>query len=239
MKNFEAQGFSKTKAFETTGIDVELNMLKNATQAWKKAGSPLNTKTIGNFMAAYIKDKKAVGAYIVVEAASDDTRLRPYQVINEVTTGKRKTSTVYQVKEAELAVKYVKDTKVVKTKVKDEEGNETEVEKTVDFLNPYHKETIKVVSKVKDEDGVETEVEKMKEVDVANVKVLSVGAVEGHATKKSEAFKIMKDLIEANNKDYVVEIVKEVTEGQRYAGYGQYTPSKSAKMGKFLFYVNE
>ena len=232
MKNFEAQGFSKAKAFETTGIDVELTMLKNATQAWKKAGSPLNTKTIGTFMANYIKDKKAVGAYIVVEAASDDTRLRPYNVINEVTTGKRKATTVYQVKEAELAVKWVKDTKVVVDK-------ETLEEKVVEFLTPYHKETIKVVSKVKAEDGTETEVEKLKEVDVANVKVTAVGAVAGKATKKSEAFKLMKELIEENNKDYVVEIVKEVTDGQRYAGYGQYTPSKSAKMGKFLFYVNE
>lgn len=241
MKNFEAQGFSKTKAFETTGIDVELNMLKNATQAWKKAGSPLSTKSINTFMAEYIKAKKAVGAYVVVEAANDDTRLRPYNVINEVTTGKRKSTTTYQVKEAELAVKYVKDTKVVKTKAKDEEsGEEVETEKVVEFMSPYHKETIKVVTKTKDkETGVVTETEKLKEVDVANVKVLSVGVVVGKATKKSEAFKIMKDLIEQNNKDYVVEIVKEVTDGQKYAGYGQYTPSKSAKAGKFLFFVNE
>ena len=49
----------------------------------------------------------------------------------------------------------------------------------------------------------------------------------------------MKELIEANNKDYVVEIVKEVTEGQKYAGYGKYTPSKSAKLGKFMFFVRE
>ena len=40
-------------------------------------------------------------------------------------------------------------------------------------------------------------------------------------------------------KDYVIEIVKEVTEGQKYAGYGQYTPSKSAKLGKFMFFVQE
>jgi hypothetical protein len=49
----------------------------------------------------------------------------------------------------------------------------------------------------------------------------------------------MKDLIEANKKDYVIEIVKEITDGQKYAGYGQYTPSKSAKLGKFIFYVQE
>ena len=49
----------------------------------------------------------------------------------------------------------------------------------------------------------------------------------------------MKELIEENKKDYVVEIVKEVTAGQKYAGYGQYTPSKSAKLGKFMFFVTE
>lgn len=192
MKSVESQGYSKEKALEASGLEIELDRLKNATLAWKKAGSPMNTKALNAFMTGYIKDKKAVGAYIVVEAASDDTRLRPYSVINEVTKGKRKSTTTYQIKEAELKVKYVK---------------------------------------VVDAEGVESE--------IPNVEVLAVGAVEARADKKDAALKIMKELIETNKKDYVVEIVKEITEGQKYAGYGQYTPSKSAKLGKFVFFVAE
>lgn len=196
MKTVEAQGYNKEKALESTGLDVELDRLKNATTAWKKAGSPLNTKELNKFMAAYIKDKKAVGAYLVIESASDDTRIRPYSVINEVTKGKRKSSTTYQIKEADFKVKYVKESET------DEEGNVTEVE-------------------------------------VPQVTVLNVGAVEGRAPKKDEAMKIMKELITTNEKNYVIEIVKEITEGQKYAAYGQYTPSKSAKLGKFMFFIAE
>lgn len=188
----EVQGYSKEKAFQNAELNVELDMLKNATQAWKKAGSPMNTKELNKFMAAYIKDKKAVGAFLVIEAAADDTRTRPYTVINEVTKGKRKTTTTYQVKEGSFKVKYKTET--------NEEGEE---------------------------------------VKVPVVEVTDLGAVVERADKKDTAFRLMKDLIEHNKRDYVVEIAKEVTEGQKYAGYGQYTPSKSAKLGKFMFFVNE
>ena len=192
MRIIESQGYSKEKALEAAGLDVELEMLKNATQAWKKNGSPLNTRDLNKFMADYVKKNKCVGAYLVIEPSSDDTRLRPYSVINETTKGKRKTTTTYQIKEAELKVKH---------------------QKMIDENN--------------------------EEIEVPVVDVVAVGAVEARADKKDAALKLMKDLIEVNKKDYVVEIVKEVTEGQKYAGYGQYTPSKSAKLGKFLFFVQE
>lgn len=192
MKTVEAQGYNKEKALESTGLEIGLDRLKNATQAWKKAGSPMNTKAMALFIENYIKTNKVVGAYLVIEPSSDDTRLRPYSVINETTKGKRKTTTTYQIKEAELKVK---------------------------------------VSTVLDEEGEESE--------ISTVDVLSIGAVEARADKKDTALRIMKELIEENKKDYVIEIVKEVTEGQRYAGYGQYTPSKSAKLGKFIFFVQE
>ena len=188
----ESQGYSKEKALEASGLDVELEMLKNATLAWKKAGSPMNQKELAKFMAEYVKKNKCVGAYLVVEPSADDTRTRPYSVINEATKGKRKTTTTYQIKEAEFKVSY--------NSVVNEEG--------------------------------ET-------VEVPTVKVLATGAVEARADKKDLALRLMKELIEINKKNYVIEIVKEVTEGQKYAGYGQYTPSKSAKLGKFLFFVQE
>lgn len=192
MKTVEAQGYSKQKAFEVTGLDVDLDMLKNATLSWKKAGSPMNTKELNSFMAAYIKSKKAVGAYLVVEPSSDDTRTRPYKVINEVTNGKRKAKTFYQIKEAEFKVKT--------TTAKNEEGED---------------------------------------VENTEVSVISTGVIEGRAERKEAAMKLMKELIEENKKDYIIEIVREVVEGQKYAGYGQYTPSKSAKKGKFIFFVAE
>ena len=192
MKIVEAQGYNKEKALESTNLDVQLDSLKNATQAWKKAGSPMGTKAMNTFMEGYIKANKAVGAYLVIEPSSDDTRTRPYSVINETTKGKRKTTTFYQIKEADLKVKYLKSV--------NEEG-----------------------------ETIETPI----------VEVLSAGAVEAKAEKKDEALKLMKEFIEETKKDYVIEIVKEVTEGQRYAAYGQYTPSKSAKLGKFVFFVRE
>ena len=106
MKTVEAQGYSKEKAFETTNLDVEFEMFKNATLAWKKAGSPVNSKDLNRFMSEYMKKNKSIAAYLVVEPASDDTRLRPYSVINETTKGKRKATTTYQIKQAELNVKY-------------------------------------------------------------------------------------------------------------------------------------
>lgn len=192
MKIVEAQGYSKDKALKSTGLDVELEDLKNATQSWKRKGSPISSKDLNKFMSEYIKDNKIMGAYIVVEPSADDSRLRPYSVINEATHGKRKKKTVYQIKEGSFKVKY--------TSVKDEEGKVTEV---------------------------------------PQVEVLSLGAVEERAEKKDLALKKMKELIEANKKDYVIEIVSEVVEGQPYAAYGQYTPSKSAKLGKFMFFVRE
>lgn len=186
----EATGYSKELAFETTGLDVSYDKLKNATIAWKKAGSPLNTKQLNAFMEQYLKNKKAVGAYVVVEGSASDTRSNPYSVINERTTGKRKAKTTYQIKEGSFKVK--------ETTSINEEGEEI---------------VVKTVTGVSD-----------------------LGAVEATADKKDVAIKLMKELISENKKNYVIEIVKEITEGQKYAAYGTYTPSKSAKQGKFLFF---
>ena len=192
MRIVEAQGYSKEKAFIETELDANLDKFRNATISWKKAGAPISGKKLEEFLSAYMKEKKAVGVYLVVTPSSDDTRLRPYTVINEATKGKRKATTTYQIKEADLKVR----TKMVKGE--DEDGNEIEVE----------------------------------EVTVA---VSNTGAVEGRATKKDAAVKLMKELIKENRKDYVIEIVKEITEGQKYASYGVYTPSKTAEKGQFIF----
>jgi hypothetical protein len=192
MKIVEAQGYSKKKAYETIDLGVDFDMLTNATISWKNAGAPISTRELNKFLENYIKNKKAVGAYIVIENSSDDTRRRPYHVVNEVTQGKRKATTVYQVKEADLKVK--------EKEVVNDEGETSVIEE---------------------------------------VTVVGVGVTEGKAPRKDVAVKLMKELIEANKKDYVIEIGKEITEGQKYASYGVYTPSKSAKLGKFVFAITE
>ena len=168
MRIVEAQGYSKEKAFIESELDANLDKFRNATISWKKAGAPISGKKLEEFLTAYMKEKKAVGIYLVVTPSSDDTRLRPYTVINEATKGKRKATTTYQIKEADLKVK----TKMVAGQ--DEDGNEIEVEEV-------------------------------------NVTVSNTGAVEGRATKKDAAVKLMKELIKENRKDYVIEIVKEIT----------------------------
>ena len=188
----EVNAYSKEKAYEKAELNVEFDYLKNATQAWKKAGAPIKTKDLNNFMANYLKEKKAAGGYIVVDPSSDDTRLRPYTVVNEVTTGKRKTKTFYHVTEAELKLK----------------------EKTVT-----------------NEEGVEET--------VTTAEILDLGVSVTKLDRKDAALKAMKELIEENKRDYVIVIKKDVVEGQPYAAYGKYTPSKSAKEGKFIFFTNE
>lgn len=195
MTTVEAQGYSKEIALDNAGLDITLDKLKNATQAWKKAGSPMSTKAINEFVGDYLKKHKPAGIYLVVDPASNDTRKRPYSVINEVTKGARKYATVYQVIE----------------------GDFTNKPSTVE---------------------VETE-EGMVETSVDNVTVTEEGIVVGETAKKDDAFKLAKELVEENKRSYVVKLAKKVVEGQEYAGYVGYTPSKSAKLGKFMFFINE
>jgi hypothetical protein len=225
----EAQGYSKEKALVASGLDVDVDLLKNASQAWKKVGSPINKKELNAFMESYLKTKKASAAYIQLESASNDTRMNPYTVINESTNGRRKSTTVYQIKEADFDVKYVTETV---EKLDPETGDV----KLVEVKTPYRTEAIEVET-VNPETG-ETET-KIKEVKIPMVKVTSVGAVAGRADKKDTAMKLMKELIAETKSNYVIEIVKEITEGQKYAAYGEYTPSKSAKLGKFIFFTRE
>lgn len=194
MRTIEAQGFTKVAAYETTGLDVDFTLLKNATQKWKKEGSPMNTKDLNKFITDYMTTNKAVGAYIVVDGSAKDTRIRPYSVINEVTEGKRKSKRVYQIKEASFKTKT--------SEVVDAEGNTV----TVKSVDP---------------------------------KSVVLGVVVGREGKKSEALATAKKLTTLNKRAYGIEIVEEIVEGQKYAAFVEYTPSESAKLGKFIFFNKE
>ena len=66
MKTVEAQGYSKEKALEAAGLDIDFDMLRNATLAWKKAGSPINPKDLNSFMTNYMKRNQLAGVYLVI-----------------------------------------------------------------------------------------------------------------------------------------------------------------------------
>lgn len=97
MNNFETvevKGFTKKEALETAPFQI----LRDATQAWKKAGSPIEAKALKEFCAAYLekwtKFASNVGCSITKEAGSADTRERPYTVTDiKNTKGKRKYKT--------------------------------------------------------------------------------------------------------------------------------------------------
>ena len=114
----EAQGYSKEKAFAETGLETDVSKLRNATISWKNAGAPISGRALKEFAEGYIKEHKAYGLYLVVTPATDDTRTRPYSVINEVTRGKRKYKTFYQIKKADLKVTTSEET------YEDEDGEE-------------------------------------------------------------------------------------------------------------------
>lgn len=227
MRTIEAQGYNKEKALESTGLDVQLNDLKNATQAWKKQGSPMNTKDLNKFLADYVKTNKTVGAYIVVDAASDDTRTRPYTVLTETSVGKSKYVTTYLIKEADFKVKTV--TRMVE---KEKDGVVEQVEAKVH----YKVETVTYESTNKETGEKEV---KTKEIEIPLVSDVTSGLIVGQASKKDDAIRLMKELTELNKRDYVIEKVKMITEGNPYAAYSKYTPSASAKLGKFVFFVRE
>ena len=131
VKIAAVKGFTKEEALEPLSFNASF---KNATQAWIKAGKPTyGTNDFKVFAAEYLKKSTkgsaGLGAHVVIESGVADSRERPYKVLSVSNEGTRKYKTVYQIVEAELATKTKKVEKTVK--VKDEEGNVTEVEKEV------------------------------------------------------------------------------------------------------------
>lgn len=97
FKTVELKGFTKSEALEQAPFQV----IKDATQAWKNAGTPVTEKTLKEFCADYLqkntKMAAGVGCSITFEAGSADTRVHPwafFDIKNE--KGKRKYQTGYQ-----------------------------------------------------------------------------------------------------------------------------------------------
>lgn len=85
----------------------------------------------------------------------------------------------------------------------------------------------KKIVKTTDEDGKVSE-------ELTVKKVLSLGAVVASADQKGDAEKILKEWITSEKRDYIIQIVSVVVEGEPIASYGLYTPSVSAKKGTYV-----
>lgn len=86
-----AQGLDVAKKIVAHAYE---DIVKNATQAWKNAGSPEeNTEAFKEFAAKYLekntKDEPGKACYIVVENYVANKKQRPYTFTNVVRKGKR------------------------------------------------------------------------------------------------------------------------------------------------------
>jgi hypothetical protein len=236
MKFVKGTGYSKAEAALSAGLDIDVDGLKNATLAYQKAGHPVGKKEMDAFMKGYLAKSKAVGAYVVLDAFKEDSRQRPYMVVNNPTSGKRSYETVYEVVPAELNIKMFKHEEVVE-KINEETQEVTSETKIVE--TPYQ-EVVKSCTKTDKETGAKTESTKI--VKVPSVKATIEGIAETSSTKKDVAIALMKELVTSEKRDYVIRIVKRVKKDddasdQNFAAYGKYTPSKSAKVGTCMFFL--
>lgn len=82
FKNVEVKAFSKTEAMEKAPFDI----INDATQAWKNAGSPLTGNDLKEFMAAQLQKKtkfaEGIGCILTIDPGTPDTRNRPYLIEN-------------------------------------------------------------------------------------------------------------------------------------------------------------
>lgn len=104
MNNFkivETKAFTKAEALNQVVENNGIQVIKDATQAWKNAGKPVTDKELRKFCAEYLqKETKfaaGIGCAITVESGVADSRERPYTVTDiKNEQGKRKYKTAIQ-----------------------------------------------------------------------------------------------------------------------------------------------
>lgn len=104
MANFkivEVKAYKKAEAVEQVMESNGIQVIRDATAAWKKAGCPVGSKALNEFCSEYLKSvtkfAAGIGCSITIEAGVSDTRERPYtvkDVKNE--KGKRKFKKAFQ-----------------------------------------------------------------------------------------------------------------------------------------------
>lgn len=101
FKLVEVKAFNRTEALNSVMESDGLQIIKDATQAWKNAGKPITTKALNDFCAEYLqkntKMASGIGCSITIEAGSNDTRMKPFTIINTKNEkGPRKYKVCYQ-----------------------------------------------------------------------------------------------------------------------------------------------
>lgn len=102
MKRFEIKAFSREEA-EAKAAEMGLTVVRNVTQSWKNAGSPVTDKSFKEFAVEslqknHLANAEGVGLMVIVAAGSADTRERPYKYTNNVVEGKKSIERVYEIR---------------------------------------------------------------------------------------------------------------------------------------------
>jgi hypothetical protein len=91
MKIVKVKAFNLQNVKEETGLELS----KNATFSWKKAGKPIGVE-FEEFAKNYLEKNKVENAYIIEELPTEDKRLNPYKINSISSTGQRKYKTIYE-----------------------------------------------------------------------------------------------------------------------------------------------
>lgn len=110
LKIVECTGFTKEEAFRYLKFKPDGALPGcNATQAWRRAGSPnVNSKAFRRFIIDQLnkktKNEPGLGIHIVIEPPIRDTRKHPYIIINNKTPGTRDWKIAYEIREDKLDI---------------------------------------------------------------------------------------------------------------------------------------
>lgn len=101
FKIVESKAFTKAEALNQVVENNGIQVIKDATQAWKNAGKPITEKELRKFCAEYLQENTkyavGIGCSITVEPGVADTRERPYKISDiKNEQGKRKFKTAIQ-----------------------------------------------------------------------------------------------------------------------------------------------
>jgi len=102
MKRFEIKAYSLEEA-KAQAAELGLTVVRNVTQSWKNAGSPITDKSFKEFAVDslaknHLANAEGVGLIVAVANGSADTRERPYKYTNNVVEGKKSVERVYEVR---------------------------------------------------------------------------------------------------------------------------------------------
>jgi len=139
MKNLiikECTGFTKEEAFKNLPFNPALDAIPgcNITQAWTKQGKPIpGTKEFTRFVLEQLEEKTknipGLGVYLTLDPSKDNTRKKPYSIINNKTIGCRQWVYVYYIQEVtDYTIDSVNDLDI------DENGDEIEGENKLNIV---------------------------------------------------------------------------------------------------------